>query len=98
MQWTIYVAIGATIAYFFIFYFFLVLVCNPSSASWESLNINYRHAYHCGSRREADPVAGIISVLSDAYAIVIPEIVISRLNMPRGQKLVLYSVFSCGLM
>jgi hypothetical protein len=98
MQWTIYIAIAFTMAYFFIFFFFLVLVCNPSRASWESLNIGYRHAYHCGSRREADPLAAIVSVFSDAYAIVLPEIAISRLNMPRGQKIVLYCIFSCGMM
>jgi hypothetical protein len=98
MQWTIYIAIAFTIAYTLIFYFFLVFVCNPSRAAWESLNITYRHPYHCISRREADPMAGIASVVSDAYALIIPEIVISRLNMPRGQKIVLYCIFSCGVM
>jgi hypothetical protein len=98
MQWTIYIAIALTVAYFFIFYFFLMFVCNPSKAVWESMNINYKQPYQCISRREADPIAGIVSVVSDAYALAIPEIIISRLSMPKGQKIMLYGIFSCGIL
>jgi hypothetical protein len=98
MQLTIYIAIALTVAYFIIFYSFLIFVCNPSRAVWESLNISYREPYQCINRREADPLAGIISVVSDAYALIIPEVIISRLKMPTGQKIVLYCIFSCGVM
>ncbi|KAF2419045.1 hypothetical protein EJ08DRAFT_44725 [Tothia fuscella] len=97
IQWAIYVAIASTVIYFFAFFTILVFACTPVDSAWKSMNLLYRKPYHCVNRREMDALAGVFSVVSDAYALAIPQIVISKLQMQRKQKVVLYCIFSSGL-
>lgn len=50
----------------------------------------------CVSRAVVDPLSGILSAVGDIYAIIIPEIVVARLKLPRGRKIVLYAIFGAG--
>lgn len=91
-------AIVFTALYLVAFVLVLLLVCSPTSASWESLDITYTKPYHCVNRRVIDPLVGALNVFSDVYALVIPELVIARLQMGRTQKIVLYVIFGSGLL
>lgn len=98
MQWAIYAAIAFSIAYLAGFLLFLVFVCSPTSAVWNSLDITYSQPYKCVSRRVADPLAGALSVFSDVYSLAIPEVVVSSMRLPWRQKIALYGIFSTGLL
>jgi len=97
IQRGIYLAIGFTVVYLLVFTLFLAFFCSPSTAAWQSLDLSYNKTYRCADRAIADPLVGFVSAFSDIYAIAIPEIVVSRLKMPRRQKIVLYAVFGAGL-
>lgn len=93
----IWVAIAFTVAYYFSFLFFLIFACDPIYATWKSLNITWTVKYQCADRNVVDPLNGVFSVFSDAYSMIIPLLVVSRLSMPANRKAVLYLVFCCGL-
>lgn len=93
----IWFAVAFTIAYFVSFFLFLVFVCKPVEASWKSLDLTWTTKYSCATRSVPDEMVGILSVFSDIYSMVIPVYVVSKLKMPRGNKIVLYVVFCCGL-
>lgn len=97
MVWAINGLIVFTIVYLFSFVLFLSAVCSPTNASWKSLNINYNKPYKCADRGIFDPMWGVVSVISDAYAIVLPELLVKRLQISFRQKIVLWVVFGCGI-
>jgi len=43
-----------------------------------------------------DTLVGAISVISDAYVLIIPELVVYRLKMARKKKIVLFALFGSG--
>jgi hypothetical protein len=98
IQNVIYGLIAFTAVYFVVFVFFLIFVCDPVSASWQSLNLGYAVPYKCSSRRFMDTLAGAVSVISDAYVLIIPELVVYRLKMERKKKIVLFALFGSGAM
>ncbi|KAF2097809.1 hypothetical protein NA57DRAFT_56991 [Rhizodiscina lignyota] len=97
MKWAIYAAMGFTIVYLLSFVAFLTFICSPTNASWKSLNISYNEPYKCAYRGIFDPMWGIVSVVSDVYAIVLPEILVKRLQIKLRQKLILAVLFGCGI-
>ncbi|KAE9966860.1 hypothetical protein BLS_007249 [Venturia inaequalis] len=94
---SIWAAIAFTVAYFFSFLLFLLFACDPTDATWKSLDIGWTGKYKCADRHVVDPLNGVFSVFSDAYSIIIPVLVVSRLSMPANRKVVLYFIFCCGL-
>jgi len=98
MQKAIYASIAFTIVFFVAFSLLLVFICVPTSASWTGMDVFSSKVYRCHSRRIADMLHGIFSMLTDLYALIIPNIVVMRMQLPRKQKLMLYAVFSCGSM
>ncbi|TID22645.1 hypothetical protein E2P81_ATG01771 [Venturia nashicola] len=94
---SIWAAIGFIVAYYASFLSFLIFACNPTDATWKSLNIGWTGKYKCADREVVDPLNGVFSVLSDFYSIIIPVLVVYRLTMPASRKAVLYFVFCCGL-
>jgi hypothetical protein len=98
IQNVIYGFIALTAVYFFAFLFFLLFACDPVSAAWKSLDIGYAVSYKCSSRKTMDILAGAISVISDAYVLIIPELVVYRLNLGRKKKIVLFALFGSGAM
>ncbi|QDS72812.1 hypothetical protein FKW77_006640 [Venturia effusa] len=95
-QRIIYGLIAFTIAQYFVFTFFLLFSCQPLNAAWLSLDFTYAVPYQCISRSLSDPMAGILSVVSDAYVFIIPELVVYRMNMQRRKKIVLFTLFGSG--
>lgn len=98
MQMVIYGLIVFTVAYFLGFGLTLLFSCAPINSAWLSLNLAYAVPYRCISRRYTDPMAGVISVISDAYVLVIPELVIYRLKIQRRKKIILFALFGGGAM
>jgi hypothetical protein len=57
------------------------------------------HNFHFKCRSDTIPVtfSGAFSAFGDAYALAIPAIVLSKLQMRRREKLGLYAVFALGV-
>jgi hypothetical protein len=91
-------AIIFTIIFWFSFWMFLLLSCTPTEAAWKSMNVGYDKPYKCRHRNIPDPMVGILSVASDIYALIIPELLIYRLRLERKTKIILYFVFGSGLL
>ena len=91
-------AMTFTVAYFISFTSVLFSSCTPLEASWKSVDLMYPDKYKCSNRRWSDISVGVVSIISDTYALIIPEIMISRLKMERRQKVILYLVFGSSAM
>ncbi|TID27703.1 hypothetical protein E2P81_ATG00460 [Venturia nashicola] len=96
MQRVIYGLIIFTVAYFIGFGALLLFSCQPISSAWLSLDLEYAVPYRCMSRRYTDTIFGVVSVASDAYVLLIPELVIHRLKLQRRKKIVLFALFGSG--
>lgn len=94
----VWVGITYNIIYVAGFLLTLLLICRPIDAYWKSFNPAYRAAgnYTCGSEQIAEPLSAIFSVIGDAYSTILPLILVSRLSLPRRQKMALYGLFSLG--
>jgi hypothetical protein len=92
----IYVAISFTIVYMVATVVFLFVVCLPTSSYWQSLDVSYTKPYKCINTTVIDPLIVALSVFTDAYSLIIPQVVIRRLKMARRDKLMLYGIFASG--
>ena len=97
MQMAIYFAISFTIIYMTGTVILLFIVCLPTSSYWESLDISYTKPYKCVNTTVIDPLIVALSVFTDAYSLIIPQVVIRPLKMARREKWMLYGVFASGL-
>jgi len=91
-------AIGFTVIFWFAFFCFLLASCTPTNAAWKSMNIGYDVKYKCRHRNIPDLMVGILSVASDIYALIIPELLIYRLRLEKRTKIILCIVFGSGLL
>ena len=96
MQMSIYFAINFTIVYMIGTVVLLFVVCLPTPAYWESLDVSYTKPYKCINTTVIDPLIVALSVFSDFYALIIPQVVIWKLKMARREKLMLYGIFGSG--
>jgi hypothetical protein len=94
----VWIGIAYNIVYVLGFLLTLLLICRPIDAYWKSFNPAYRAAgnYTCGSEQIAEPLSAIFSVIGDAYSTILPLVLVSRLSLPRRQKMALYGLFSLG--
>lgn len=91
-------AIVFTVMFWLAFFLFLIFSCTPTRAAWKSMDITYDEPFKCRHRNIPDPMTGILSVASDIYALIIPELLIYKLRLERKTKLILYLVFGSGLL
>jgi len=98
LMWAIQAAIIFTTLFWMSAVLFLWLQCTPLDAAWKSVDISYPETYQCARRDITDPLVGALSVVSDAYTLVLPELLIRELKMSHKQKVVLYAVFGSGLL
>ena len=84
--------VGITLGY--------VLVCRPLQAYWMSFDYNWNQDYTCAPANGLNPVIGVLSVLSDVYAVALPFIILHyyTLDVPRNQKIGLNIIFALGLL
>jgi len=93
----IYAALAFTAAWTIGFILTLVFSCNPTEANWESANPNYRKKYSCVNARYENLISGTLSVVSDAYAVVLPCLMLRHFDVSKRQKFALNIIFSLGL-
>lgn len=84
--------IGLTLGY--------VLICRPLEAYWMSYDYNWHEPYTCAAGNGLNPVIGVLSVLSDIYAVALPFVILHyyTLDVPRAQKIGLNLIFALGLL
>jgi hypothetical protein len=92
------VPIGFLVAYIFAVQLVLVLNCRPTNAYWMSMDPNYAEEYTCIDRHFFDPFKGSLSVLSDVYALLLPQFMIWKLNLKTESRWRLAILFGCGWM
>lgn len=75
-------------------------MCQPLSAYWESYAFNYDQPFTCINGNVLSPLVGVLSVVSDIYAVVLPCVWLHRynLNVTRRQRIGLDVVFALGTM
>lgn len=100
-RWAIYAALGFNAFNVCGVLLALFTVCRPLDAYWKSFNIlSYNKSYGCTPATVLNPIIGVISVLTDLYAVVLPCLIFRyyELDIPRRQKIVLNCVFAAGLL
>ena len=87
-----------TAVYGIVFVVLLCTGCKPLDAWWKSYNLDYKGPYKCSAPGASEAVSGGLSVASDAYAVVLPSLLVRNLQIPKRQRYGLYLVFGFGLM
>lgn len=95
-----WIGIAYNFVYFVSFIIALSVECRPTQAYWLAFNFQWAttHKFACADEHIALPVSAGLSVLGDFYSTLIPCVLILRLNLPRRQKLALYSLFLLGFL
>lgn len=93
-------AITFTIAYCVAFVFVLIFGCRPTESYWLSYDVDYllTHQINCVDAAKANLIAGVLSVFTDLYAVLLPCLMLRHFDAPRRQKIALNIVFSFGLL
>lgn len=92
------VSIWFTASYCTIFIFTLIFACDPVESYWRGFDLQYKRHYHCKDTRLLNPLSGTISVLSDAYSVILPGLMTYDLQTTRRQKIAFNAVLSLGLL
>jgi hypothetical protein len=95
-----WVGIAYNIGYYVSFIIALSLACRPTQAYWLAFNLKWAttHKFTCADEHISLPMSAGLSTFGDLYSTLIPCILILSLNLPRRQKLALYSLFSLGFL
>ncbi|KAM3417077.1 hypothetical protein BST61_g8653 [Cercospora zeina] len=96
--WTVMCAISFTIAYSLAFILLLIFNCSPTEAYWKSFNPSWTVEYTCVDTTVVNLLAGIMSVVSDLYSVILPCLMTRHLRLPTAQRVGLLLVFSLGLL
>ncbi|KAK3067958.1 hypothetical protein LTR53_014829 [Teratosphaeriaceae sp. CCFEE 6253] len=100
-QWkyAIWAAVAFTIIYTLSMLFALIFNCSPTWAYWKAYDKDWdaQQEYHCAETGIVNLIAGILSIVSDLYSIVLPCLMLQGLEMPRRQKVTLNAIFAIGL-
>ncbi|KAF2673703.1 hypothetical protein BT63DRAFT_421832 [Microthyrium microscopicum] len=98
MRWAVDFALFITLAFMTAISISIIFACSPVHAFWDASNPTYGGKYHCFDRHIYDPIKGLISVISDIFCLLLPQIVISRLKLETGATLRLSIIFGCGIL
>lgn len=99
-KYATWAAIAFTVGYCVSFIFVLIFGCQPTQAYWLSYDVQYllTQEFYCVDAKTANLAAGILSVVSDLYAVLLPCLMLRHFDAPRKQKIALNLVFSFGLL
>jgi hypothetical protein len=77
-----------------------VLICQPLEAYWMSYDYTWDKEYTCSPGDALNVVIGVLSIVSDVYAVALPFIILRHysLDIPRSQKIGLNIIFGMGLL
>jgi len=95
-----WVGIVFNLCYWIAFMLELSLICIPTESFWKQFDPVWAATHHfsCGLERFSAPSSGVLSVIGDFYATLVPLLQIWSMNLPRRQKLALYPIFGLGFM
>lgn len=96
-KWSVWVAIGFTVAWTLGFCIMLLATCTPVEASWKVFDPTYTEDWTCADTRPSNTAAGVLAVVSDCYSLFLPWSMIWPLDMPKRQKFALNIIFSFGI-
>lgn len=101
-QWVyaIWAALAFTAAYFLAILVAYSLICQPLNSYWLSYDFSYHKPYKCIDGNVFSLCVGILSVISDLYAVGLPYIILRHYNLdvPRRQRIGLNIIFALGLL
>ena len=97
-KYAIWAALGFTTVYFIGVLLTLSFVCQPLEAYWMSYDFEWHKPYHCVEATALNPVIGVLSIVSDLYAVALPCVMLQHyeLDVPRKQKIGLNVIFALG--
>ena len=95
-----WIGIAYNIAYLVTFIFIIGFACRPAKAYWLQLDFAWAttHKFTCVDEHVSLPTSAATSVFGDFYATLLPCILILKLDLPRRQKMALYSLFLLGFL
>jgi hypothetical protein len=95
----IWVAIGAIVAFFLTVLLSLCFICDPLWSYWMAWDFTWKESWHCSDGQWLNYFIGIVSVLSDIYAISLPLALLEKteLHMTWKQKWTTYFFFLLGI-
>lgn len=95
----VWIGIVYNVLYCLAFVLALCLLYRPLQAYWLTFDPVYYVKGDWSSGREeiAVPLSALFSVTGDAYATILPLILVHGLSLPRRQKWALYALFSLGI-
>ncbi|KAM0704190.1 hypothetical protein Q7P35_008423 [Cladosporium inversicolor] len=95
----IWVAIGAIMAFFLTVLLGLCFICDPLWSYWMAWDFNWKTSYQCSDGQWLNYFIGIVSVISDIYAISLPLALLenTELHMTWKQKWTTYFFFLLGI-
>ena len=93
-----WVGIIFNLGYWIAFMLELSLICIPTEAFWMQFDPVWAATHHfsCGLERLSAPSSGVLSVVGDFYATMVPLLQIQSMNLSTRQKLAIYPVFGLG--
>ena len=96
--WAIRAGIAFIISYAFIFVVLNLATCRPFWARWQRMNGEWAltHNFTCMDDGLVGPVSAALSAISDAYTVIVPLVILLRLNLPFRAKIGPYTVFAFG--
>lgn len=99
-KWAVWAAMIFAVVIAFTFLVILITGCHPLSAYWEKYDfVHPISKYHCPSDNATAALgkaAGALSVFSDFYSIMLPAVLLMRIQITRRQKYGLIAIFSVG--
>jgi hypothetical protein len=100
--WTNYAGIAFTASYMIAFTLLFLFTCHPIEATWMSFDLTWlathRGKFKCKQSGFLGPMVGILSVVTDVIAAVLPAGLFWNLHMPKKEKILLWAIFGLGLM
>ena len=93
VYWVIQVSIAANVIFYLGLFLSFIFQCWPREAIWNPLVKGV-----CTNPVETDFAAGILNMISDVEALILPGWAIWHLKMPVQRKVGIYAVFAVGML
>lgn len=97
-RFAVWGAIAFTVSYTFSLIMVLIFGCWPPEAYWRAYDFSWGRTYHCHDTKSLNTLAGVLTVVSDCYAVVLPCLMCRKIVLARRQKLALNLIFCAGFL
>jgi hypothetical protein len=100
-KWAIWVAMGIIFASTIIWVVLLYYTCTPYQAYWRQYDVTYDTTFTCKSADLlvlTSRLVGSTSVITDFYSVLLPAILLMRIQISRKQRIGLMFIFGLGFL